>query len=108
MNLREIYESYGITRRMIQGYERQGLITPSGRNKYGHLWYDSASVRKICTIRLFQRAGFQLSEIEELLTLSPDLLKDRLHRQMHILEREHTSIITDLNTYLTQMGPDPD
>ncbi len=100
MNLREIYEVYGITRRMVQRYERYGLVSPSGRNKYGHLEYDEESVRKICTIRLFQRAGFRLSEMEELLLLPRDLLAEKLRRQMQFLELEHNSIIKDLNSYI--------
>ena len=34
---REICETLGVSRRALQGYEKAGLVTASGRNKYGHL-----------------------------------------------------------------------
>ena len=59
----EIAEKYGISRYLLQRYTRQGLIKESGRNIYGHLYYDSYMLRRILWIRLYQRIGFTLPEI---------------------------------------------
>ncbi len=40
MMLREICREFEISRRTVQGYEKAGLVSASGRNKYGHLQYD--------------------------------------------------------------------
>ena len=36
MKLREIFETLEISRRALQGYEKAGLVSATGRNKYGH------------------------------------------------------------------------
>ena len=38
--LREVCAALSISRRTIQGYEKAGLVSPSGKNKYGYLLYD--------------------------------------------------------------------
>ena len=38
--LHELCDALGVSRRAVQGYEKAGLVAPSGRNKYGHLLYD--------------------------------------------------------------------
>lgn len=45
--LREVCEMYRVTRRAIQGYEKAGLVLPSGKNKYGYLLYDEEAQRRI-------------------------------------------------------------
>lgn len=36
MTLREICETLELSRRALQGYEKVGLVTATGRNKYGN------------------------------------------------------------------------
>ena len=51
--LREVCEQLGITRRVVQGYEKAGLVSASGRNKYGYLLYNAKVQKRISQIRLF-------------------------------------------------------
>lgn len=48
---REICETLGVSRRALQGYEKAGLVTASGRNKYGHLLYDKDAEMRIAQIK---------------------------------------------------------
>ena len=63
MTLREICETLGVSRRALQGYEKAGLVTASGRNKYGHLLYDKDAEMRIAQIKFYQQLGFSIKEI---------------------------------------------
>ena len=56
--LREICQATGVTRRAIQGYEKAGLLKADGKNKYGHLLYNSDSEKRILNIYFYQKIGF--------------------------------------------------
>ena len=60
--LRELCAELRVSRRAVQGYEKWGLLAPTGRNKYGHLLYDQNAKERVKTIRFYQRAGFALKE----------------------------------------------
>ena len=49
--LKEVCEEIGVTRRAVQGYEQAGMIQASGKNKYGYLLYDEATVEVIRKIK---------------------------------------------------------
>lgn len=40
MTLREVCDTYGVSRRAVQGYEKAGLISASQKNERGYLLYD--------------------------------------------------------------------
>ena len=63
MSLSEVCKKYHFTRRVIQGYEKEGLIKHTGKNKYGYLMYDEEEVNKIAYIRYLQLNGLTLKEI---------------------------------------------
>ena len=65
-SLSEIRKELGISRKAIQGYEKHELISPCGRDKYGHLIYDNKTVERIIRIRFFQKLGFSVQEIKAL------------------------------------------
>lgn len=65
MSLSEVCKQYGFTRRVIQGYEKEGLIKHSGKNKYGYLMYNEDEVKKIAYIRYLQINGLTLKEISK-------------------------------------------
>ena len=52
--LREICELTGVTRRAVQGYEKEGLMKPSSKNKQGYLLYDQEAVVRIKEIKSFE------------------------------------------------------
>lgn len=52
--LRELCDELKVTRRVIQGYEKAGLVSATDKNKYGYLLYDEQAQERIVRIRLFQ------------------------------------------------------
>ena len=97
MTLHELCDACGVSRRAVQGYEKAGLVQPSGRNNRGYLIYDPAAQERIRTIRLYQRFGFQVREIGLLFALPPETRKEKLIQQKIILEHKRE----DLNDTLT-------
>ena len=77
--LRQVCAELGLSRRTIQGYEKAGLVAPSGRNKYGHLLYSKPEQERIQLIRFYQQMGFPLKEIKSLLE-APDSVKKLCYR----------------------------
>ena len=84
MTLREVCNRIGITRRTVQGYEQAGMVSPSGKNKYGYLLYGQKEIEKIEMIKQYQDFGFSIKEIKELLNSSEEIylemMRDRLEK----------------------------
>ena len=66
MTLREVCKMTGVSRRAIQGYERAGLVLPTGKNERGYLLYDEDAMKRIRQIKFFQDMGFSIKEIKEI------------------------------------------
>lgn len=79
--LMQIKKEYGISRRAIQGYEKNGLVKPTGRTIRGYLLYDEAAVKRIREIKLYQKMGFQIREIKELIDAPTEIKKTALYRR---------------------------
>lgn len=77
-----------ISRRTIQGYEKEGLVSPSGKNKYGHLLYGEAERERIRLVRFYQQVGFPLKEIKALMEAPVPIRKAALERKEGELESE--------------------
>lgn len=92
MTLREVCDTFGVSRRAIQGYEKVGLITPSGKNERGYLLYDGKAQARIKQIRLFQRIGFSLKEIGEIIDADDCVRNMALERQLGRLREEEKNI----------------
>lgn len=92
MTLRKIYDTFKVSRRAIQGYEKAGLVTASGKNERGHLLYDEAAQERIKRIRLFQQMGFTIKQIKEIIDAPNDILKSALERQLQKLKEEKGDI----------------
>lgn len=101
--LREICAQLGVSHRTVQGYEKWGLLAPTGKNKYGYLLYDQLAVEKIKTIRFYQLAGFALKEIKELLDAPNHVKKLAFQARMVQLEEKHREqelLIQQVKAYL--------
>ena len=77
--LSQICRDLDISRKVVQGYEKHGLVRPCGKDKNGHLIYDDKSISRITRIRFLQNLGFSLKEIEG------------------IVDKEDEDILTELN-----------
>ena len=104
--LREICTQLGISRRTVQGYEKWELLSPTGRNKYGHLLYDEQAKERIRTIRFYQRAGFALKDLKDLLDAPNEVKKEAFQARVLELEKEHREqkqLIRQVRLYLENL-----
>lgn len=69
MTLHELCDTFGISRRTVQGYEKHGLVRATGRNPCGYLLYDLQMQTEIQKIHQFQKFGFQVKEIGTLIVI---------------------------------------
>lgn len=91
--LRELCDALGITRRVVQGYEKAGLVVkPSSRNERGHLLYNKKTQERISRIRSYQRFKFTLKEIKCLIDAPKIELKKALIKQAPELEQEKVDL----------------
>ena len=107
MTLHELCDACGVSRRAVQGYEKAGLVQPSGHNDRGWLIYDPAAQERIRTIRTYQRFGFQVKEIGILLSLPPEVRKERLIAQKNRIEAERAEldeVLSLLNEWIDRMN----
>lgn len=92
MTLREICETLEVSRRTVQGYEKAGLVTATGRNKYGYLLYDDTAKLRIAKIKFYQQLGFTIKEITVIIDAPNVVLKVALERQVQKLRQEKAEI----------------
>ena len=104
--LRQICAGLKLSRRAIQGYEKAGLVAPSGKNKYGHLLYGEAELERIQLIQFYQQVGFSLKEIKSLLDAANPIKKAALQVKVAELEAEHVhlqKLIQQVNAYIATL-----
>lgn len=92
MTLREICVAAGVTRRAVQGYEKAGLVSPSGKTSRGYLLYDMNSQERIKVIRLYQQLGFSIKEIKEIIDASNDIKRHAIELRIEKLKEEGENI----------------
>ena len=65
--LKDVSKTTGLSRRMIQEYEKSGLVNkPEARNKYGHLQYDEGEMRRLWQLCFYKELGYDHNKIKEL------------------------------------------
>ena len=86
--LSEVCSVLEVSRRAVQGYENAGLVSATGKNKYGHLLYDEEAQRRIKQIRLLQQLGFRVKEIKDIIDAPEEVLRKAVERQIESLKAE--------------------
>ena len=86
--LSEVCSVLEVSRRAVQGYENAGLVSATGKNKYGHLLYDEEAQRRIKQIRPLQQLGFKVKEIKEIIDAPDEVLRKAVERQIESLKAE--------------------
>ena len=71
-----------VARRAGQGDENAGLVSASGKNKYGHLLYDEEAQRRIKQIRLLQQLGFRVKEIKDIIDAPAEEVAEAIKSQI--------------------------
>lgn len=92
MTLREICVAAGVTRRAVQGYEKAGLVAPTGKTLRGYLLYDLNSQERIKLIRLYQQLGFSIKDIKEIIDAPKEIKKQALEIRIEKLKEEGNNI----------------
>lgn len=94
MTLREVCNTIGVSRRAIQGYEKIGLVSSSGKNARGYLLYDERMQNRIKEIKLLQQIGFTRKEIRNIIDAPESIRKGALEAQLDRLKEEKKNIET--------------
>lgn len=92
ITLRQLCAKLEISRRTLQGYEKAGLVKASGRNKYGHLLYDEETQKTIAEIRLYQKMGFPVKQINTIRSQSSQFTVKQLKEKIIALNAEKQEI----------------
>ena len=105
--LREVCVLLNVSRRAVQGYEKAGLVKPSGKNKYGYLLYDESAMDMIGKIKQLQTFGFQIKEIQELMVAPNEIVREELQKKIVVLEAKRTELgnaISDAKALLEELN----
>lgn len=95
ITLREVCDTFGVSRRAVQGYEKAGLVSATSKNKRGYLLYDNNSQERIKKIKLFQEMGFSIKEICEIIDAPNHILRYALEERIEKLKADsvHTELM---------------
>ena len=81
-------------------------MTPTDKNKYGHLLYDESTLHRAGMIKCFQQVGFKLREIKEIIDAPNEVIKEELIKRVNELEIEEaklTQIIMEAKEYIKSL-----
>ena len=95
LTLRQVCNVVNVSRRAVQGYEKAGLVSATGKNERGYLFYDDYARERIRMIKLFQDMGFTVREIKEIIDGPDEKLKAALEKRLKNLQSKlkHTKDI---------------
>ena len=96
--LNEVCNITGLSRRMIQEFEKFGLSeTPKHKNKYGHLLYSNEEVDRLWQLRFYKELGYSKSKMKEILHDPNYDKKYALKMQIKQLENKRDKIDSMIN-----------
>ena len=84
--LSEVCSALEVSRRAVQGYENAGLVSATGKNKYGHLLYDEEAQWRIKQIRLLQQLGFRVKEIKDIIDAPAEVVAEAIKSQIEQMD----------------------
>ena len=84
--LSEVCSVLEVSRRAVQGYENAGLVSATGKNKYGYLLYDEDAQRRIKQIRLLQQLGFRVKEIKDIIDAPEEVAAEAIKRKIEQMD----------------------
>ena len=92
----EVSKLAGVSKRTLQYYDDQGLISTK-RSKYNHRLYDKKALKDIWEILLYKHMDFELKDISQLLMLSDN-------QKSNYLELKKISIQKTISELEAQMS----
>lgn len=105
--LNEVAKIVGMSRRVIQEYERTKLATtPTTTNKYGHLLYDDKAIERLWQIRFYRELGYNKAQIKSIFSDPSYNKHDAISAQIALLEekKEHLESLIETAKALNNMG----
>ena len=96
ITLKQVCEKYGVTRRAVQGYEKQKLVRATGKTNRGYLLYDDRAQEQISMIKMLQNFGFSIKEISVYQTADLNGQIEMLENKMQRLKENRNLIETNL------------
>lgn len=93
MTLKEVCTMANISRRAVQGYENANLVSATGKTKQGYLLYDENAQERIKKIRLYQKLGFSIKEIQVIIDAQNDSVKLKLEEKVKKLYEQRDEIM---------------
>lgn len=88
MTLREVCNMVGVTRRAVQCYEQEELVSSTGKNKYGYLLYDEEAVMRIKEVKMYQDFGFALKDIKVLFASSEEEYMELMSKKLGEMKKQ--------------------
>lgn len=96
MTLREVCNMVGVTRRAVQCYEQEALVSSTGKNKYGYLLYDDVAVKRIQEIKMYQDFGFALKDIKVLFASSEEEYMEQMSKKLREMKKQLIELETNV------------
>jgi DNA-binding transcriptional MerR regulator len=95
----QVARQAGVGIQTVRYYERRGLLPPPTRRPSGHRVYAPRTVTTLRAVKVAQRLGFTLAEVEEILRLSAGTGRrsDDLHARLWQKLQEIDERIGDLH-----------
>lgn len=72
LTIGKVARAAGVATTTLRYYEREGLLSPTGRSRTGYRLYDDGAAERLEFIRAAQAVGFTLDDIRALLELNGD------------------------------------
>ena len=92
LTLKEVCIAIGVSRRAVQGYEKAGLVSYTRKNSKGYLLYDKDAQERIKMIRLYQKLGFSIKQIQNIIDAPREMLQSALKECIKKLEKQKEEI----------------
>lgn len=93
-SLKQLCEKAGVTRRMVQEYEKAGLMKPDHREKHGYLRYGEGSLARVKELKRYRSFGMTIREMADIDKMSESQKADFLSRKLRLLEENRKQIET--------------
>lgn len=111
--LKDVSKVTGLSRRMIQEYEKSGLVDkPTSKNKYGHLQYDEDKIKQYWRLCFYREIGFDNNKVKEVETGGENSAQQaqNLEEAISLLEQkqERISKLLKIANMMRDMGVEYD
>jgi DNA-binding transcriptional MerR regulator len=102
----QVAQRAGVGIQTVRYYERRGLLPPPLRRPSGHRVYAPETVTTLRAVKVAQRLGFTLAEVEEILRLSTGTRQrsDDLHTRLRQKLQEVAARISDLHAMRARLA----